>query len=596
MLDGRYRLDEPLGSGGMSEVWRAYDVVLDREVAVKLLPASAATGPAARDRVRAEAQAAARLWHPHVTNVYDYGEAPGPYVVMELLPGRTLAERLADGPLPPRVALRIVAEVAAALAAAHAQNLVHRDVKPSNVMLTPSGAKVLDFGIAAVIGSAEVDGDGLLRGTPAYLAPERLTAGQVSAASDVYALGLLIHRVLTNRLPWLADTTTAMLDAHVYVEPEPLPAVAGVPDEVTELCARCLAKEPAERPSAAEAAAVLATAAGIVPPPSDDGPPVVAWGAIPDGTTSGARLSPAAAAGLASAAAASTGPVAGAATGPGAAGSDAAGAAGSGVGAAGAAGAAGSGAAESGGLRAGSGAAGATGAAGSGAAGSGGLRPGSGAGGSGAAGSGAAGSSSPSRRRRTLLATGVAALAAVVATAAMLAADGDPPGGGTATPRTTPSAGGGTVTASATAAPAGTAPATPGPLNPNASAPSAGVPGAGAASPGAGGVPAPTQGGPATPGPTRPSTPAPEATRTTAPAPGLGVPIVTLGGIVTVRCLGTQAEVVGVDREPGYDLKDYDPGPADEIQVVLEAPLLDTEVEVKAKCANGLPVPKVKIS
>ncbi len=157
---------------------------------------------------------------------------------MELLPGRTLAQRLEDGPLPPRVALRVLSEVAAALAAAHAQDLVHRDVKPSNVMLTPTGAKVVDFGIAAVVGRDELEADGLLLGTPAYLAPERLTLGQVSPASDIYALGLLIYRALTNRLPWLADTTTQMLDAHVYVEPEPLPPLDGIPPEVNEICDR----------------------------------------------------------------------------------------------------------------------------------------------------------------------------------------------------------------------------------------------------------------------------------------------------------------------------------------------------------------------
>src|SRR6185312_15868953 len=235
-----------------------------------------ATEPAARLRIRAEAQAAAQLWHPNVTNVYDYGEATTetgdcvPYVVMELLPGRTLSQRLADGPLPPRAALRICAEVASALAAAHARGLVHRDVKPSNVMLTPSGAKVVDFGLAAVAGQAEIDDDGELRGTPAYLAPERLTAGEVIPASDVYALGLLIHRALTNHLPWQADTTTEMLKAHVYQEPRPLPPTNGVLPEVNQICHRCLAKDPADRPSAGEVAAVLADAAGIVLMPQDD--------------------------------------------------------------------------------------------------------------------------------------------------------------------------------------------------------------------------------------------------------------------------------------------------------------------------------------
>jgi serine/threonine protein kinase len=276
VLGGRYRLTEHLGVGGMSVVWKAHDQLLNRSVAVKVLAGLPAATPAARLRIRAEAQAAAQLSHPNVTNVYDYGESTTesdpcvPYVVMELLPGRTLSQRLADGPLVPRTALRICAEVASALAAAHARGLVHRDVKPSNIMLTPSGAKVVDFGLAAIAGQTELDDDGELHGTPAYLAPERLTGGEVIPASDVYALGLLIHRALTNHLPWQAETTTQMLTAHVYIEPAPLPPTNGVLPEVNQICHRCLAKDPADRPSAAEVATALADAAGIVLMPQDD--------------------------------------------------------------------------------------------------------------------------------------------------------------------------------------------------------------------------------------------------------------------------------------------------------------------------------------
>jgi len=293
ILDGRYRLDERLGAGGMSVVWRGTDLVLRRPVAVKVLASDHAVSPAARRRIQAEARAAAQLSHPHVTGVFDYGETDEggvrvPYVVMELLPGRTLAQRLADGPLPPRQALRVLAEVADALAAAHARDLVHRDVKPSNVMLTPSGAKVLDFGIAAVVGREELEAEGLLLGTPAYLAPERLTLGRVSPASDVYALGLLVHRALTDRLPWLAETTTRMIEAHRYVDPDPLPPLPGVPPSVNAVCDRCLAKDPAARPTAAEVAAVLAEAAGVTTPARDDDGPaslvaVAAPPAFPEG-------------------------------------------------------------------------------------------------------------------------------------------------------------------------------------------------------------------------------------------------------------------------------------------------------------------------
>jgi hypothetical protein len=265
LLAGRYRLVERLGAGGMSVVWRGFDEVLGRQVAVKVLPPSTSADPSFRRRLRAEAQAAARLTHPHITNVYDYGEAttvdgePVPYVVMELVDGESLAAVLARvRMLPWPTAVRISAEVAAALASAHARGIVHRDVTPANVMLTPAGAKVVDFGISALIGENDTDPDGSLMGTPAYLAPERLEGGQVSPATDVYAVGLLIYRMLIGQLPWDVGTTTALLRAHQYVEPEPLPPVEGLPHSVEALIARCLEKHPADRLSSAELASVLA--------------------------------------------------------------------------------------------------------------------------------------------------------------------------------------------------------------------------------------------------------------------------------------------------------------------------------------------------
>jgi eukaryotic-like serine/threonine-protein kinase len=279
VLGGRYRLVERLGTGGMSVVWRAYDEVLSRQVAVKVLAAKLVEDPESRQMIRAEAQAAARLSHPHVTGVYDYGESiaddgsPVPYVVMELVDGRTLEDRLSRGPLPWRMSLRLGAEVAAALAAAHARGLVHRDVKPANVMLTRSGAKVVDFGIAAVAGdTGEVRPGGTVLGTPAYLAPERMAGGPVRPATDVYALGVLLYRALTGTLPWQAETTTQMIKAHVYAEPAPLPSVPGLPDGVAELCLRCLAKDPEQRPTSRQVARTLAAAAGIRVPLHADEP------------------------------------------------------------------------------------------------------------------------------------------------------------------------------------------------------------------------------------------------------------------------------------------------------------------------------------
>lgn len=270
LLDERYRLVEQLGAGGMSVVWRGYDEVLGRQVAVKVLASRLASDRAFRHRIRIEAQAAARLCHPHITNVYDYGESQQvgltvPYVVMELVDGGSLANRLGrEGRLPWREAVTVGAEVSSALATAHARGVVHRDVTPGNVMLTSTGVKVVDFGISALVGESEKGPDGTLLGTPAYLAPERLDNGQVSPATDVYAVGLLLYRMLTGRLPWQASTTTQMLRAHMYNEPEPMQAVPGLPDEVTDLVRRCLAKQPGDRPATAELARTLADAAGML--------------------------------------------------------------------------------------------------------------------------------------------------------------------------------------------------------------------------------------------------------------------------------------------------------------------------------------------
>ncbi|MGC4901148.1 serine/threonine-protein kinase [Micromonospora echinospora] len=269
LLGERYRLVEQLGAGGMSVVWRGYDEVLGRQVAVKVLASRLASDKAFRHRIRVEAQAAARLCHPNITNVYDYGESVQvgltvPYVVMELVDGGPLSGRLGrDGQLPWREAMTIGAEVASALAAAHARGVVHRDVTPGNVMLTPTGVKVVDFGISALVGESDKGPDGALLGTPAYLAPERLDNGHVSPATDVYAVGLLLYRMLTGRLPWQASTTTEMLRAHMYRDPDPMPSVPGLPEPVAALVQRCLAKRPEDRPATAEVARTLAEAAGI---------------------------------------------------------------------------------------------------------------------------------------------------------------------------------------------------------------------------------------------------------------------------------------------------------------------------------------------
>ncbi|BEL06750.1 hypothetical protein Q0Z83_049410 [Actinoplanes sichuanensis] len=265
LIDGRFRLRGRLGAGGMSVVWRAHDEVLGRDVAVKVLAPALARDPARLAHIRDEARAVARLRHPNIVEVYDYGEAGSlPYLVMEVVEGRTLAHLLTAGALPWPTAVIICAQVAAALAAAHERSVVHRDVKPANVVVSQARVKLLDFGISAVSGDDDRSAGELL-GTPAYLAPERLEHGVARPATDVYALGLLLYRALAGRPPWPASTATQMLRAHRYQEPHDLPPVAGLPAEVAELCRRCLAKDPDQRPGAAAAAATLATAVALDP-------------------------------------------------------------------------------------------------------------------------------------------------------------------------------------------------------------------------------------------------------------------------------------------------------------------------------------------
>jgi eukaryotic-like serine/threonine-protein kinase len=261
VLDGRYRLIAPIAAGGMSVIWRGHDDVLARPIAVKLLSGQHATDGEFVDRVRREAMAIARITHPYIANVYDYGESKDPagaivpYIVMELVEGSSLAQVLQRGPLSWPTAAGIGAQVAAALSAAHQFGVVHRDVTPANIMLCVDGVKVVDFGISAPPGA---EADAQIFGTPAYLAPERLSGGPTLPATDVYGLGLVIYQLVSGRLPWPSETTTQMLTAHQYVPPAPLPAIPGLPADLTTLCVRALAVDPAARPTAGEMSIELA--------------------------------------------------------------------------------------------------------------------------------------------------------------------------------------------------------------------------------------------------------------------------------------------------------------------------------------------------
>jgi eukaryotic-like serine/threonine-protein kinase len=265
-LADRYVLTDRIGVGGMGEVWRADDEVLGRVVAVKALALPLAADPVLRDTIRREARAAAGLAHPNVTQVFDYGEmsapddTPVPYLVMELVQGHNLADRLQAGPLPWPQAVQVGAEIADALAAAHQIGVVHRDIKPGNVMLTSRGAKMLDFGIAALAGRrADADGN-LLVGTPAYAAPERLGEGRADPAGDVYSLGALVYECLTGHPPRRIGRWGDAAAAHA--SPVPPLHVPGLPAEVVAVIDQCLSPDPARRPSSARLAGTLAAATG----------------------------------------------------------------------------------------------------------------------------------------------------------------------------------------------------------------------------------------------------------------------------------------------------------------------------------------------
>ncbi|MFG1688408.1 protein kinase [Nonomuraea sp. NPDC049269] len=258
VLARRYLLLDPLAYGGMSVIWRSFDQSLHRLVAVKVLTASLQAGLGERVRVRSEARAAARFLHPDVIEIYDYGETVtedgevAAYVVMPLLDGTTLGERIDEGPLPWTEAAAIALRLARALRDGHARGLVHRDVTADNVLLTASGPKLLDFGIAASAGDPDDD-----RGTPPYVAPERLAGAPTHPAVDVYALGVLLFAMLTGRTPYPETTWEQIEAAH---RTSPPPRVTGAPHGIATLCRHCLAHDPERRPTAAAIADSLATA------------------------------------------------------------------------------------------------------------------------------------------------------------------------------------------------------------------------------------------------------------------------------------------------------------------------------------------------
>jgi len=260
---GEFEVLSLLGAGGMGEVYRAQDARLQREVALKVLPAETLTDEKARARLLREARMAGKLNHPHVCTIHEVGEAEGQvHIAMELVEGKTLATMLGSGRLPTEQAQRYGIQVADALAHAHGRGVVHRDLKSGNVVITPEGrAKVLDFGLAkplvfdelsdaATTVGAPLTEPGSPAGTLAYMAPEQLRGQPADARSDIWALGVVLHEMVGGRRPFVAETGPALSAAILKESPEPLPEI--VPATLRAVIERCLAKEPGERYQRAE--------------------------------------------------------------------------------------------------------------------------------------------------------------------------------------------------------------------------------------------------------------------------------------------------------------------------------------------------------
>ncbi|MFF2487029.1 serine/threonine-protein kinase [Microbacterium sp. NPDC058062] len=258
---GRYELDSRIAIGGMGEVWEATDHVIGRTVAIKILKDEYMGDPGFLERFRAEARHAALVNHEGIASVFDYGEENGSaFLVMELVPGEALSTILErDGSLSTDKTLDIVAQTSAALQAAHAAGLVHRDIKPGNLLITPDGrVKITDFGIARIADQVPLTATGQVMGTVQYLSPEQASGHPASPATDIYSLGIVAYECLAGKRPFTGESQVAIAMAQINEQPPALPATVAVP--VQNLVMAMIAKKPEERPASAAAVARAATA------------------------------------------------------------------------------------------------------------------------------------------------------------------------------------------------------------------------------------------------------------------------------------------------------------------------------------------------
>src|SRR5262245_14546825 len=279
---GKYRIVEKLGRGGMGTVYKAVDETLDREVAIKVLNPDL-TDDAVLKRFRAEAVTLAKLNHPGIATIYElHHQADDLLMVMEFVRGETLHD-LSDrlGPLNPPQAAHLCMQVLAALAHAHRGGVVHRDLKPANVMITDGGSiKVMDFGIARVLGSEHFTHGGYMMGTPAYMAPEQVLGREIDGRADLYSVGVLFYRLLSGRLPFNADTAISMVQMQISEAPTPIVTFRpDLPAWCTSIIEKALAKSPSDRFQSAEEfrsalmAAVTPQALGEMPTLATPAPP-----------------------------------------------------------------------------------------------------------------------------------------------------------------------------------------------------------------------------------------------------------------------------------------------------------------------------------